>query len=370
MNFNIFNSLILAGVIQGFLFGGVWLFNKKYKGRSTNFLIALILVYSLSNLQYYLLDVGAVTNRQFYSYLYIGWPLLMPVLLLFYGLLLIDPDRAITPRQTLLYLPFAGGLILGLIYKFQVVILEKDPDFSKFFGDLVAYGEALAILFSIGVFAYLLLKISKFEKTQTFSSKKITPHLQWFKYILITLCFSTVLWAYSEFGIGYGTENYYFYPLWIVVAIITYWLGHVGIYKYGVNRERKNIRDKIFHRVPRITEAVGKSEHLDSLEHFLVEERNFMNPGITLETTANALGISKGHLSRVINNELNIGFKEHLNGLRVEEAKSYLLDPDFSNYTLVAIGLEAGFNSKSAFNAAFKKATGMTPSEFKKKHTP
>jgi len=54
--------------------------------------------------------------------------------------------------------------------------------------------------------------------------------------------------------------------------------------------------------------------------------------------------------------------------LRVEEAKLYLTDTDFSNYTLVAIGLEAGFNSKSAFNNSFKKITGQTPSQFKQRH--
>jgi len=54
--------------------------------------------------------------------------------------------------------------------------------------------------------------------------------------------------------------------------------------------------------------------------------------------------------------------------LRVEEAKTYLIDNEFANYTLVAIGLEAGFNSKSAFNSSFKKITGKTPSQFKQRH--
>ena len=53
----------------------------------------------------------------------------------------------------------------------------------------------------------------------------------------------------------------------------------------------------------------------------------------------------------------------------MEEAKKYLTKPEFSNYTLLAIGLEAGFNSKSAFNASFKKITGLTPSQYKSKIT-
>lgn len=88
---------------------------------------------------------------------------------------------------------------------------------------------------------------------------------------------------------------------------------------------------------------------------------------MTLEKTAEALELSQGHLSKIINTELDVSFKDYINALRVEEAKSYLSDGDFSNYTLVAIGLEAGFNSKSAFNASFKKITGQTPSQFKKR---
>ena len=87
-----------------------------------------------------------------------------------------------------------------------------------------------------------------------------------------------------------------------------------------------------------------------------------------MEKTAEALELSQGHLSKIINTELGVGFKDYINALRVEEAKTYLLDKEFSNYTLVAIGLEAGFNSKSAFNSSFKKITGETPSQFKKTH--
>ena len=46
-----------------------------------------------------------------------------------------------------------------------------------------------------------------------------------------------------------------------------------------------------------------------------------------------------------------------------------LLDATFDQYSLVALGMEAGFKSKSAFYAAFKKQTNMTPAAFLKSNT-
>ena len=55
-----------------------------------------------------------------------------------------------------------------------------------------------------------------------------------------------------------------------------------------------------------------------------------------------------------------------MNTYRVEEAKRQLLDDTKKHYSLLAIAEEVGFNSKSAFNAAFRKQTDMTPSDFRK----
>ena len=70
-------------------------------------------------------------------------------------------------------------------------------------------------------------------------------------------------------------------------------------------------------------------------------------------------------LSQIINERLNKNFFELVNAHRIKEAKKRLLDPDAEPLTILAIAFEVGFNSKSAFNAAFKKYTRMTPTQFR-----
>jgi AraC-like DNA-binding protein len=54
-----------------------------------------------------------------------------------------------------------------------------------------------------------------------------------------------------------------------------------------------------------------------------------------------------------------------INKDRIDEAKRNLFNPDKQHLTIIDIAYEVGFNSKSAFNTAFKKSTNMTPSQYK-----
>ena len=55
-----------------------------------------------------------------------------------------------------------------------------------------------------------------------------------------------------------------------------------------------------------------------------------------------------------------------LSKYRVEEVKTMLEDPKNSDESLIILAYDAGFKSKSNFNAAFKKHTGQTPTAYRK----
>jgi AraC-like DNA-binding protein len=75
--------------------------------------------------------------------------------------------------------------------------------------------------------------------------------------------------------------------------------------------------------------------------------------------------MTKSYFSKLVKSHSSYKFSDFINSVRVEQAKKLLSDNEFSQYTIVAIGLECGFNSKSTFYSAFKKFTSETPTTYR-----
>lgn len=102
---------------------------------------------------------------------------------------------------------------------------------------------------------------------------------------------------------------------------------------------------------------------------FLLEkEKIYRDENLSLSSVAERLNISANYLSQLINTLSNNNFSKLVNRYRIDEAAHRLTNPDFINYTVEGIGYESGFNSTSAFYSAFKKHTGITPTQYRKKH--
>jgi len=103
------------------------------------------------------------------------------------------------------------------------------------------------------------------------------------------------------------------------------------------------------------------------LENLMVNEQAYLQPNLTLPILANALGCSVNHLSQVINSGFGVSFFDYLNGHRVAYARELLTELDSQRRAILNVAFSSGFNSNSAFYAAFKKHVGMTPVQFRRK---
>ena len=89
---------------------------------------------------------------------------------------------------------------------------------------------------------------------------------------------------------------------------------------------------------------------------------------ISLTNLASAIGEKSQYITQVLNQDLSTNFYEYVTAHRMEEVKRKLLSNPCES--ILNIAYDTGFNSKSTFNAAFKKYTGVTPSAFRSSQNP
>jgi len=105
---------------------------------------------------------------------------------------------------------------------------------------------------------------------------------------------------------------------------------------------------------------------LPKLTRLMEKEKIYLEADLSLKILAQKLGVHYNHLSRIINEQMGKNFNDYINSYRIEEAGKQLKNPALQRKTILEIAYDTGFYSKSVFNTAFKKITGMTPSEYRK----
>lgn len=370
LNFNIFNIIIISGVIHGIVFSVLVLTKKKYRTNNTFFLGLVVLFLSLSNLQYWLSDTYIIFNQPNFSFVFVPWQwLIMPMFYLYVFLFL--GQRKITFKILgLLIGPFIIVFSIHL-YTLLTSFFSNNPlqipmDIDK---GLYLYLEYFSFVFNILVLYFTLRLIMIYEKEDTYNIKWVKSETNWLKQLIYVGFLTCVFWILGVVLVTFYsiTKSNVFYPLWIGISFLIYWIGYVGLNKSKALRERIKLRKK---RILKFEESqenpMMSSKAINKIEAYIENNKSYLNPNLSLKILSDELNLSEGYISQIINKSLDQNFTDYINLLRVEDAKLMLIGDDFDNYTILSIGLESGFNSKSSFYNAFKKFTGKTPLEFKK----
>lgn len=168
------------------------------------------------------------------------------------------------------------------------------------------------------------------------------------------------------------TSTFTLAEIFVFIFVIFTALLLVAVSKIVERRTRKKEIMRIFKEDSRYKTSALDTKRVKNLMNQLLEimdkEKPYMDPEMSVTKLAKTMGIPKEHISQIINQRFYINFNQFLNKYRVEEAKVRLLDPKESQFVVLKIAHDVGFNSKSTFNSAFKRFTGMSPSEYQKKH--
>ena len=106
---------------------------------------------------------------------------------------------------------------------------------------------------------------------------------------------------------------------------------------------------------------------LRRLEQMMTVERAYRREGLTIGSLSAELGVPEYRLRQLINEGLgHRNFNAFLNHYRIEEARTALADPEQKEVPVLTIAMDTGFQSVGPFNRAFRAATDLTPTEFRR----
>lgn len=185
----------------------------------------------------------------------------------------------------------------------------------------------------------------------------------------VIACNSDGVWNETGASVRFHLKpQFYQTPLFIILLVVIL-VSILLLYCYlkrCKRRQQLTLKRKTMN-ASAAPESVEDKKYIQKLFYLLEDEKVYKDPNLTIKLLASKLLISPRSLSRIINNQLNTNFYEFINEYRIKEAQQMLSAPVNHQESILEIAYEVGYNSKSAFNRAFKNFTGMTPSEFRKR---
>lgn len=368
---NVFNFLLITGVIQGFAFNIVTLsfLNKKKISKAILYLNLIVLSISLNNLQACLIAKGYTSSWYIIKHLEIPWYLfIVPMFYSFLIYFLIIENK----YQKIVTLTLSIFIVEVIIRLLLISYGYTTNSGSAIIKNYTRIEEVVNALIAIIIFikSYKII----FTEQYNYPFALSFDDMKWLKQFIVLGCIILSFWIFA-IVLNYVSEiptNAMYYPLRLGSSLLLYWISYQGFLRYSVMTDRiklrkvitKNIQHPETYKTPKIK---SQSDLFETICKHIQDHKLFFNHNLTLDALAIDLGISSSRLSKIINKHPDINFTDLINEFRIEHAKSLLLDSNFDNYTVISIGLESGFNSKSTFYKAFKKFTSLTPTEFKKK---
>jgi len=360
-----FHILMLLGFLQGAIMSMLLLFSKK-RSRPNRFLGTLILLIALACLNLYLFESSWFNNDPVLNLVgnFIPLVVIMPVgpLLYFYIRSSIDPSFRLTKKQRLHFLP----VIIDVVPELTTVIyvtglltgfIDSPPGpWGRFIDDYNVYAD-IPRWGSITLYLWLSARYLAGAGTEN------NAYRQWLRqFIRLFLVFQVIWFIYLvPYVIPSLTDKLLnavdWYPVYIPLVVLIYCLGLKG-----------------YLMAPEVIPAVKKAvtppreelvaEAVPLLRKAMEEDRLYLEPELNLALLSRHTGLPQKTISLVLNQHLQQSFNEFVNGYRVAAFKEKISQAEQDNMTILALALDAGFNSQATFQRAFRSNTGMSPREY------
>ncbi len=365
-------SILNIAIFQGFILALLILRSPLFKSQANNFLAYSMITLSVSLLNFVLDEMGLYQRYDPLQIIdIIDSSVLFPVLLFFYFIHYVDHPFRRSNKRYWLFLPYFLSV------------------FSSILNTITNNGGIITVFFELVnlLLSFLFIPAILFACYRLIKSITQRPEKRWLQSLWLLSSILFISWLLLILtSIIFGLElTYSMKALTVVVVLLFHWVSYYGIYKFKLAKDQAAIRQFFKDQTSKTQEkpkvpltvpeekAYKKSMTADNSYYIQLiklceEDHIYKDQSLDRNKTAALLGISPSYVSQMINSVSSENFTTFINRYRVEAIKKIIVNPAFEHYSLLAIGLECGFSSKTTFHNAFKKFTGMTPNAFKKSH--
>ena len=380
---DVFSVFIFLGIFQGLILSLFFIFKPSPNIKANRYQGLLLLSLSLIffevvlNLTGYIVKVLPLTYSTAALNLLIG-----PFLFLYVKRSLELPGSKkelahfVLPVLYLVYLSF--DLIQSNDFKYNTYVLSSNLNLplrevhSTISNDPLKINNYLDLLMAIQVLFYISLSFWKLVKKASQAGTSIFKTnddvIRSIRNLIFHMCVIILIFIIVKTTL-HGNAGNIFIGLYVAVFTLlttsrvmsssTYFDLSVSFLDISMGKYRKSS----------LTEE-GKQKILGNIIIEFETKQYYLENLASLSDLAKKVGESPHHVSQVLNEKLDKNFFELLAKYRVEKAKMILNEDHKNRLTIEEISEMVGYNSKTAFNNAFKKLTGKTPSEFRKSINP
>lgn len=298
-----------------------------------------------------------------------------PLLLLYINSLFFD-GKDVFKKSLKTFIPFVLFLITISIPTLIAVATKKY--FLVYLDILNHQNHIIRIISDSILLTYLLFCLHSFFKfkkaikcTYTYFTSN---NFIWVRYMLVAVIITIsidLIFALCQLFFNvflWRTQN----VIMMILVLAVLFMGYFGINQskvlvpYFLLEEDDKPKDS--NKTSReftLKEKVEFAMLQEKLEDTLQNHKAFLDDELTLNKLSKAIETTDKKLSKLLNKFMKVTFYDLINSYRINEFKERIQSSMYNDFTIEGIANECGFKSKASFYRVFKKATGVSPSEFK-----
>lgn len=366
----VWTTLFAIGIAQGLFLISLVLYRHSTNRMASRSLSLMLGLMVLSNLSYLTIRTELLRYvPQIYG-LSFGSLFLFGPLLYFYSRSILESEFRWRPWYGLHFLPVAIQMCMTIPWYLQDKALWIAFIDAFLEGRLTVdlYPKIVYAIQNLHLLIYLMITVRKIrlEKGVIRQIQYIVPvdaRIQWLTRLTVCLgiLLATVFSMYIVVIVNGKFNPITNYVYTIVTSGIIYFIA----YAYVLNPELITPGFIQKYRTYMPFDGREGEQYTEKLRLLLEKQKVYINPELKLSDIASELGLPQHQVSKLINEKFGKSFTDLINAYRVQEFIDRVNRPEYQSHSVFGLALDVGFNSKSAFNSAFKKLTGRTPSEYR-----